>query len=1196
VRRPAKAPSTQPERFSKRLRRGLGLAMLAVSLMLVFGSAQALAIDQAYVEAGSFGSGPGSGDGELNHPRRIALNDASGDVYVVDRDNDRIVVFRPAGGSTIYLTQFGAAQLDAPFGVAIDQSDGSVYVSSAGDGKIVKFDSDGAATPAFTPDPTFTSPALGGGAAQLGGFESDLAVDPTSGDLLVADPVNDEVKRYDSDGNHLANFDGSSSPGGAFEGLLDIDVGPSGDVFAVDANGPLFIEGEEWGGSGPCIGNAYCNTDNTSRTLRFDPDGGNGTTIVPPGEGPYGLVALDPNNSQLLVGKINPQSATVDAYRLDGSGRIAGFSIIQAPITGIVAGDTPPRAYMATDMVYQQKVGFDFGQMQIEAYRPVNFPSVGEVTVSAVDADSAHLSASANPNGEPTKVAFEYERGSGWNSLPTQSIGDGNSPVSLEADLTGLAPNVEYKVRLHARNEAGAEANSPEAGFTTAASAPFAYTGGAAPRTETTARINGWVNPRNKETTYYFEFGETAAYGTALPASPASAGSGEAQLAVSQALQGLTPGATYHFRLVAENGTGTTVGADQQFTTRTAAEAGPPQRGIELVNNPDKGNQLARVPVEGPIANSTATKILWTTTGGLPGGTTGTGNIFMAERTADGWRSKNLLPPASQLVDRGESAYKPKLANANFDTFFYEISSGILTSPPRTFATMNTSFSQKVFGRTGPTTIGANMIRANDDFSHVFTNAIADDGDGTEQIFDFATDPPTLVSILPNGQQSCGVIYTGGGTAQWVGRGYEWVATDPSAPGRAFFEVQASCTQGGPAGRQGTQLYMREVESETTTLISGPALPGGPQAEDGMFIRANDDASQAIFVSTSRLAPEDQNDVGDIYRYTLGSGPKCLTCVGAGADIAVNSEQSRRIIVSNDLSRVYFLSRNLLVPGVGERGVISIYEWHQGRIDYVAPVGEQAHFNFALGGAELTGGDRVLFFLGESGITTDELGGTIQAFRYSESDHSIECVSCVPGHVPTSGISRVGANVGESGFGLTTGRGDAVVYETTDALSPRDVNRDTDIYEWRNGRVALVTDGVTQYPAGVGMLHLYGMGSDGDNVVFGAGVNLTGYERDGVAQIYVARAGGGFPPPPGEPAPCGEESCQGPLRPGAVALAPASAAFSGAGNVREAQQKPRKRCVKPRGRKAPKSSKGRKCASKRGANKKRADNNKRGGK
>jgi hypothetical protein len=83
----------------------------------------------------------------------------------------------------------------------------------------------------------------------------------------------------------------------------------------------------------------------------------------------------------------------------------------------------------------------------------------------------------------------------------------------------------------------------------------------------TGATLNGSVNPEGATTTYQFEFGATASYGSKAPASAQGIGSGNLDVAVSQALTGLSPGTTYHYRLVATSAEGTTYGPDGTFKT-----------------------------------------------------------------------------------------------------------------------------------------------------------------------------------------------------------------------------------------------------------------------------------------------------------------------------------------------------------------------------------------------------------------------------------------------------------------------------------------------------------------------------------------------------------------------------------------------------------------------------------------------------
>ena len=85
------------------------------------------------------------------------------------------------------------------------------------------------------------------------------------------------------------------------------------------------------------------------------------------------------------------------------------------------------------------------------------------------------------------------------------------------------------------------------------------------------ATLAGTVTPRSQATTYSFDWGQTTAYGSSTTTS--SAGGGASAQPVTAVISGLTPATTYHFRVVATNGAGTTLGADRTLTTLAAAPA-----------------------------------------------------------------------------------------------------------------------------------------------------------------------------------------------------------------------------------------------------------------------------------------------------------------------------------------------------------------------------------------------------------------------------------------------------------------------------------------------------------------------------------------------------------------------------------------------------------------------------------------------
>ncbi len=97
------------------------------------------------------------------------------------------------------------------------------------------------------------------------------------------------------------------------------------------------------------------------------------------------------------------------------------------------------------------------------------------------------------------------------------------------------------------------------------AASPTAITGAVSAVGGTSATLNGTVNPGGEATDWWFEYGATTGYGSKT--STTAAGSGSANVSVAKSLSGLSPATTYHYRLVAKNGSGTVTGGDGIFTT-----------------------------------------------------------------------------------------------------------------------------------------------------------------------------------------------------------------------------------------------------------------------------------------------------------------------------------------------------------------------------------------------------------------------------------------------------------------------------------------------------------------------------------------------------------------------------------------------------------------------------------------------------
>jgi hypothetical protein len=108
-------------------------------------------------------------------------------------------------------------------------------------------------------------------------------------------------------------------------------------------------------------------------------------------------------------------------------------------------------------------------------------------------------------------------------------------------------------------------------GVAAAGSAPSARTGRVNSIKQNSALLHGYVNPNGTSATYFFQWGLTNSYGSSSPPRPAGAGT-KSEL-VEQSARKLVAGTVYHFRVVASNEFGTTVGADRTF--KTAGHAPP---------------------------------------------------------------------------------------------------------------------------------------------------------------------------------------------------------------------------------------------------------------------------------------------------------------------------------------------------------------------------------------------------------------------------------------------------------------------------------------------------------------------------------------------------------------------------------------------------------------------------------------------
>lgn len=187
---------------------------------------------------------------------------------------------------------------------------------------------------------------------------------------------------------------------------------------------------------------------------------------------------------------------------------------------------------------------------------------------SQVTTTNALINGTVRPNGLPTGFYLRWGLTAAYGN--TSDYGEttsGSQPSIFQMRMTNLSPHTVYHYQIVATNSAG-DASSADLAIGTLAespNAPTAITRTASAITQSAATIGGNVNPNGLDTTWYFQWGTTTAYGNVLPA--ASVPGQYLSSIVGGALSNLNAATIYHYQLVATNSAGSTVGDDQSFTT-----------------------------------------------------------------------------------------------------------------------------------------------------------------------------------------------------------------------------------------------------------------------------------------------------------------------------------------------------------------------------------------------------------------------------------------------------------------------------------------------------------------------------------------------------------------------------------------------------------------------------------------------------
>jgi hypothetical protein len=311
-----------------------------------------------------------------------------------------------------------------------------------------------------------------------------------------------------------------------------------------------------------------------------------------------------------------------------------------------------------------------------------------------------------------------------------------------------------------------------------------------------------------------------------------------------------------------------------------------------------------------------------------------------------------------------------------------------------------------------------------------------------------------------------------------------------------------------------------------------------------------------FFTSTQQLVNGDTDQSNDLYECEIppgvpapvGTANPCASLTEVSHNVSGANVESV-VKVSEDGSRVYFVAQGVLASNLGTNdaaavaGDNNLYVWEK---DAAHPAG-QTTFVAKLQSNDIsqrqsTVDGRYLVFGTANEVLPSDTDEAYDLYRYDAVTGALLRLSTdtngTGGNEPGAEAKlTIDTPAWRPHFAMTDD-GSTVVFETAEALSSADADGATDVYEWHEGQVSLISDGGGTEP------WITGSGKD---IFFRTTQPLTAGDSGTEEDIYDARVEGGFSAI--TLAPCSGEACQGaPALPPQPPGTSASAAFNGPGS------------------------------------------------
>jgi len=1116
---------------------------------------------------------PGSGPGQFASLDAIAVDNdgfsaAVHSVYVLDRTNKRVLRFASSGS---LLGGFAPTDLRAwpqlalaPGGLVLI-GDSKELAGGSAENRIRSFDPDGTETAQCLIDTE--------GAGRLTAIAADsdgsvYAAYAASGGSIGG------VRKYANDCSLISSIeqsfnsnalgvdalngvyvaDKTSTEGGGHTAIYGYD--DAGDIFTVTyGNGTLIGE--------PISIAPY--TDAAGDLFVVEGDGSNRVAHVAlPDPGPVvvpdpALTKADPvgNVSAVLRSVINPEGKSAEfffefvddaTYKADQASDGDGFKHAKiapteelgppelpqppddplfrfAPASQTIGCGSATQALVAEGKCLSPSTVYHFRPAATNADVPAGEVRLGpEATfetrppfeilgtfASGVSDDAATLQAEVDPEGIPMSGHFEYvEQGKFENngfeeatSTPVIDFGSGSDPIIASVQLDALEPGTVYRYRVTVENFF-ASGEGEIGAIRTFLAAEDPKCPNAAVRLGPSAGLP-----------------DCRAYEMV---SPVAKGGGEISVLTSP-IRGAQAGLTQSAAQVPEEGEGLAYSSVRSFGDAVAA----PYTSQYLANrDPQAGWSSHGISPsrEGPLYYSII------------------GLDTQYKRFSEDLSAAWLRTDAEPILDSAGIEGFSNLYRRDNLSETYEAICPVM--PPKTASEIYVP---------EPQGSSANeqliVFRANDKLT-----GDASDKAGIYQLYGCADGTLRLVSVLPpaQGGKASGENSSAGTAINTQGDHRELsISNAVSEDGKYVY-----WTNSGTVGSGTGKIYLRknpmgagvpcssEVARCTVPVSETVGVPGA--TEPAQFWTAAADGTKAIYRFTSGPL------AGSLYEYDVEDEASTLIAKGV---IGVSGW-------SKDASRIYFVSTNDLGDG-GEAGAPNLYlrEASDGSVRLVATLQANdrdcvyvSQTPFRRCSRTTADGSRFLFVSRDqlteydnrdaaNGIADTE----VYIYHADEGGGELFCVSCNPSGgrpegqaVPSEGttaLSWVAGRIPDQRDGFYASRtlsadGRRLYFESFDRLALEDTNDALDVYEWEEagkgkceisshrysesakGCIALISSGQSSSDS-----HFADASADGEDVFFTTAESL--FPTDpGLVDLYDARVGGGFLPPPAPTKPCDE--------------------------------------------------------------------------